>query len=85
VPYAWPLNAIKYEWSIAAREDKDFNKDKTLQFSLEYKPKDVKVNKKSIHKKRELLRIINLAYNCDLIDLKPKNKGKRGKLPPFKI
>jgi hypothetical protein len=80
-----PQNAAKYERSTAAREDNDFDKDKTPQFGPDHRLRDEKVNKKFVHKRRELLGIMNLAYNCDLTDLRPREKGEQRKVAPLKI
>ena len=38
-----------------------------------------------MRKKRKLVSILGLAYNCDLDELKPREKGVKGRIPPFKI
>ncbi|KAH6712157.1 hypothetical protein BKA61DRAFT_675955 [Leptodontidium sp. MPI-SDFR-AT-0119] len=58
------------------KEDNDFNEEETKQFSPDYRLRDLKVAKKFVRKRRELLGIAGLAYNCDLKDLKPREKGE---------
>ncbi|KAH8772308.1 hypothetical protein BGZ57DRAFT_954121 [Hyaloscypha finlandica] len=80
-----PQNAAKYERSTAAREDNDFDEDETAQFGPDNRLGDVKVNKKFVRRKRELMSILGLAYNCDLDDLQPREKGEKRRLPPLEI
>jgi hypothetical protein len=80
-----PRNAVKYERSTAAREDIDFDEDVTEQFGDEYRLGDQKIKKKFVRKRREINRIFGLAYNCDLHDLRPREKGEARKAPPLEI
>ncbi|KAH8790884.1 hypothetical protein F5882DRAFT_377227 [Hyaloscypha sp. PMI_1271] len=80
-----PQNAAKYERSTAAREDNDFDEDEIAQFGPDNRLGDVKVNKKFVRRKRELMSILGLAYNYDLDDLQPREKGEKRRLPPLEI
>ncbi len=80
-----PENAAKYERSTAAREDIDFDEDATDQFGEEHRLGDEKINKKFIRKRREIHGVFGLAYNCDLHDLRPREKGETRKVAPLEI
>lgn len=81
-----PRNAAKYERSTAAREDNDFDEDEVAQFGPDKRLGDVKDDKKKfVRRKRELVSILGLAYNCDLDDLQPREKGEKRRLPPLEI
>ena len=80
-----PRNAAKYERSTAAREDFDFDEDATEQFGEDHRLRDQKINKKFVRKRREIDRVFSLAYNCDLHDSRPREKGEATKAPPLKI
>jgi hypothetical protein len=80
-----PRNAAKYERSTAAREDNDFDEDETDQFGPDWRLGDEKINKKFVRRRRELKGIIGLAYNCDLADLIPREKGETRKVAPLEI
>ncbi|KAH6699891.1 hypothetical protein BKA61DRAFT_582741 [Leptodontidium sp. MPI-SDFR-AT-0119] len=80
-----PQNAAKYERSTAAKEDNDFDEEETEQFGPDYRLRDLKVAKKFVRKRRELLGIAGLAYNCDLKDLEPREKGETRRVAPLEI
>ncbi|KAH7378948.1 hypothetical protein BKA64DRAFT_648371 [Cadophora sp. MPI-SDFR-AT-0126] len=80
-----PQNAAKYERSTAAREDNDFDEEETEQFGPDHRLGDLKVAKKFVRRRRELLGIAGLAYNCDLNDLEPREKGETRRVAPLEI
>ncbi|KAH6701349.1 hypothetical protein BKA61DRAFT_681547 [Leptodontidium sp. MPI-SDFR-AT-0119] len=80
-----PQNAAKYERFTATKEDDDFDEEGTEQFSPDHRLRDLKVAKKFVRRRRELLGITGLAYNCDLKDLEPKEKGETRRVTPLKI
>ncbi|KAH6704164.1 hypothetical protein BKA61DRAFT_680417 [Leptodontidium sp. MPI-SDFR-AT-0119] len=80
-----PQNAAKYERSTAAKEDNDFDEEETEQFGPDHRLGDLKVAKKFVRKRRELLGIAGLAYNCDLKDLEPREKGETRRVAPLEI
>ncbi|PVH68051.1 hypothetical protein DL98DRAFT_522983 [Cadophora sp. DSE1049] len=80
-----PQNAAKYERSTAAKEDNDFDERETEQFGPDHRLGDQKLVKKFVRRRRELLGIAGLAYNCALNDLKPREKGETRKVAPLEI
>ncbi|KAH7370283.1 hypothetical protein BKA65DRAFT_488059 [Rhexocercosporidium sp. MPI-PUGE-AT-0058] len=80
-----PQNAAKYERSTAAKEDNDFDEEETEEFGPDHRLGDQKVAKKFVRRRRELLGIAGLAYNCDLKDLEPREKGESRRVAPLEI
>ncbi|CZT07009.1 uncharacterized protein RAG0_12595 [Rhynchosporium agropyri] len=80
-----PQNAAKYERSTAAKEGNDFDEEETEEFGPDHRLGDQKVAKKFVRKRRELLGIAGLAYNCDLKDLEPREKGEARRVSPLEI
>ena len=80
-----PQNAAKYERSTAAKEGNDFDEEETEEFGPDHRLGDQKVAKKFVRKRRELLGIAGLAYNCDLKDLEPREKGETRRVAPLEI
>ncbi|KAH7309375.1 hypothetical protein BKA65DRAFT_519694 [Rhexocercosporidium sp. MPI-PUGE-AT-0058] len=80
-----PPNAAKYERSTAAKEDNDFDEEETEEFGPDHRLGDQKVAKKFVRRRRELLGIAGLAYNCDLKDLEPREKGETRRVAPLEI
>ncbi|PVH67301.1 hypothetical protein DL98DRAFT_662688, partial [Cadophora sp. DSE1049] len=80
-----PQNAAKYERSTAAKESNDFDERVTEQFGPDHRLGDQKVAKKFVRKRRELLGIAGLAYNCALKDLEPREKGETRRVAPLEI
>ena len=80
-----PQNAAKYERSTAAKEGNDFDEEETEEFGPDHRLGDQKVAKKFVRKRRELLGIAGLAYNCDLKDLEPREKGETRRIAPLEI
>ncbi|KAG4412491.1 hypothetical protein IFR04_014385 [Cadophora malorum] len=80
-----PQNAAKYERSTAAKEGNDFDEEETEEFGPDHRIGDQKVAKKFVRKRREFLGIKGLAYNCDLKDLLPREKGETRRVAPLEI
>ncbi|CAG8972322.1 hypothetical protein HYALB_00001725 [Hymenoscyphus albidus] len=74
-----PRSAAKFECSTADIEEIDVT---TPKFGPENRLGDEKVGRKLIRRKREFKAIQGLAYSCVVDDLKPKEKGEKGKRPP---
>jgi len=80
-----PQNAAKYERFTAAKEGNDFDEEEIEEFGLDYKLEDQKIAKKFVRKRRKLLGIVDLAYNCDLKNLESRKKGEIRRVASLEI